>query len=246
MCDYSLYVKELLGLTRWCKWNYILPPSSLQGADAGLLPSIDALPASRVLRGVQWVTGVARVSGRRQRRAVTQLSLGGIHDGHHPVPGGNQLFLHVVLFSRHRNQQLQWRDDCSDPKGAQGRGASVASRPHLQADCVVVGELHGGRVLRVDEMVVLGDETHEVGDLPDDDAVRPRQTAGGGQVAAGVAGLQGGRCGSGAGADGTGATQVGGIDVYETCGARWEKNNIQYIVLIYIYRIHKTPSNKWI
>lgn len=39
-------------------------PSTFQGAEAGLLPCIDALPAGRVLRGMQWVTGVARVSSR--------------------------------------------------------------------------------------------------------------------------------------------------------------------------------------
>lgn len=72
-------------------------------------------------------------------------------------------------------------------------------------------------------MVVLGDKTHEVGDLPDDDAVRPGQAAGWGQVAAGVAGLKGSRCRSSAGTDGTGATQVGGIYVYETRGACWKK-----------------------
>lgn len=39
-------------------------PSTFQGAEAGLLPCIDALPAGRVLRGMERVTGVARVSSR--------------------------------------------------------------------------------------------------------------------------------------------------------------------------------------
>lgn len=54
----------------------------------------------------------------------------------------------------------------------------MGSLAHLQADCVLIGELHGSGVLRVDQVVVLGDEAHEVGDLPDDDAVRPGQAAG--------------------------------------------------------------------
>lgn len=69
-------------------------------------------------------------------------------------------------------------------------------------------------------MVVFGDEAHEVGDLPDDDAVGAGQAAGGRQVAAGVAGLQGGggdRC---AVADGTAAAQVGRVDVDQARGAR--------------------------
>lgn len=100
---------------------------------------------------------------------------------------------------------------------------AVGSLAHLQADCVLIGELHGSGVLRVDQVVVLGDEAHEVRDLPDDDAVRPGQAAGWGQVAAGVAGLQGGGGRSSTGTDGTGATQVGGIYVYEARGARWKK-----------------------
>lgn len=117
----------------------------------------------------------------------------------------------------------------------------MASGRHLQADCVVVGELDGSRVLRVDKMVVLGDETHEVGDLPDDDAVRPGQAAGGGQVAAGVAGLQGGRGRCGAGTDGTGATQVGGIYVYETRRACWKKNIYTSRIYIGLYFPHPFP-----
>lgn len=58
------------------------------------------------------------------------------------------------------------------------REGAVGSLAHLQADCVLIGELHGSGVLRVDQVVVLGDEAHEVGDLPDDDAVRPGQAAG--------------------------------------------------------------------
>lgn len=54
-------------------------------------------------------------------------------------------------------------------------------------------------------MVVLGNETHEVRDLPDDNAVGPSQAAGRCQIAAGVAGLQCCCCCGGAGADGTGA-----------------------------------------
>lgn len=224
------HVTKLLGLTRWWKRTIFSEPSSFQGANTGLLPSIDALPASRVLRGMQWVTWVAGVSRWRQRRAVPQLSLGGIHDRNHPVPGGNQLFLHKVLFLHHGHEQPSWCDNFVKqqqqlfrPKVRLRKQVLVASWPHLQADCVVIGKLHGSRVLRVDKVVVLGDETHEVRDLPDDDAVRPGQAAGWGQIAAGVAGLQGSGCRRSAGANGTGATQVGGINVYETSGACWKK-----------------------
>ena len=68
-------------------------------------------------------------------------------------------------------------------------------------------------------MVVFGDEAHEVRDLPDDDAVGAGQAAGRCQVAAGVASLQGRRRRR-AGANGTGAPQVGGVDVDQACGAR--------------------------
>lgn len=69
-------------------------------------------------------------------------------------------------------------------------------------------------------MVVLGNKTHEVRDLSDDNAVGPGQAAGGGQITAGVAGFQSccsSRC---TGADRTGATEVGRVDIYQACGAR--------------------------
>ena len=75
-------------------------PASLQCAEAGLLPGGEALPAGRVLRGVERVAGVTRVSGGGQRRAVAQLGLRGVHDGHHPVPGGDELVLHKVLVGK--------------------------------------------------------------------------------------------------------------------------------------------------
>lgn len=72
-------------------------PATFQRADVRLLPGRYAFSACRVLRSVEGVTGVARVPCRRQSRAVPQLGLSGIHDGHHPVPGRDQLFFHVVL-----------------------------------------------------------------------------------------------------------------------------------------------------
>ena len=69
-------------------------------------------------------------------------------------------------------------------------------------------------------MVVLGDEAHEVRDLPDDDAVGAGQATGGRQVAAGVAGLQRRRSRRRTRADGAGAPQVGGVDVDQARGAR--------------------------
>lgn len=44
---------------------------------------------------------------------------------------------------------------------------------HLQVDSVLVGEFDCSRVLGVDQVVVLGDEAHQVRDLSDDDAVGP-------------------------------------------------------------------------
>lgn len=70
-------------------------------------------------------------------------------------------------------------------------------------------------------MIVLGYEAHEVRYLSDDDAVRSSQAAGGCQVAAGVAGLQGCGCSGCAGADRTAASQIGRVDVDKPCGARW-------------------------
>lgn len=72
-------------------------------------------------------------------------------------------------------------------------------------------------------MVVLGNKTHEVRDLPDDNTVGPSQAAGRCQVAAGVAGLQSSRSCGCTGTDSTGATQVGRIYVYQPCRACWKK-----------------------
>lgn len=89
------------------KKTFFFPlPASFQGAEAGLLPGRHTFPASGVLRGVERVTGVTRVSSRWQSWAVSQLSLGGIHDGHHPVPGGNQLFFNIVLVQQMTNISL--------------------------------------------------------------------------------------------------------------------------------------------
>lgn len=72
-------------------------PASFQSTEASLLPSRHSLPARWMLGSVKWVTRVTRISSRWQGGAITQLSLRWIHNGHHPVPGGNQLFFHVVL-----------------------------------------------------------------------------------------------------------------------------------------------------
>ena len=53
------------------------------------------------------MAGVTRVPGGGQCRAVTQLGLRGVHDGHHPVPGGDELVLHVVLDEDTRNENMR-------------------------------------------------------------------------------------------------------------------------------------------
>lgn len=93
---------------------------------------------------------------------------------------------------------------------------------YLQVNCILVGEFDCRRVLRVHQVVVLGDETHEVRNLPDDDAVGSGQAAGGGQVAAGVAGLQSCSRSCCAGADGAAPPQIGRVDVDQACWARWK------------------------
>lgn len=82
--------------------NVHLPPA-FEGAEVCLFPSSHAFPSSGMLRGMQRVTGVTWVSSRWQSWAISQLCLSGIHDGHHPVPGGNQLFLNIVLIQEVEN-----------------------------------------------------------------------------------------------------------------------------------------------
>lgn len=76
-------------------------------------------------------------------------------------------------------------------------------------------------------MIVLGNQTHEVRNLPDDDAVGAGQTAGRSQVAAGIAGFQRRsrrRC---TGADCAGAPQVCRVDVYQAGRARCVKTQLK-------------------
>lgn len=90
---------------------------------------------------------------------------------------------------------------------------------YLQVDSILVGELDSSRILGVDKMIIFGNQTHEVWDLPDDNAVGAGETAGRRQVAAGVAGLQSCRRCSGTWADCTWAPQVSGVNIYQACGA---------------------------
>lgn len=65
---------------------------------AGLVPRDGAgLPVGAHVVGVQGVLGAGGVGAVAEGGAEAKLGLGGVHDGHHPLPGGAQLLIHEGL-----------------------------------------------------------------------------------------------------------------------------------------------------